>query len=197
VNYRDCLGAVAVLLGFISYIPYYRNIFSGKTKPHAFTWLVWTVLNATAFFGQVAGHGGAGTWATATASLMSLLTFFIALKRGYRDFPPLDYLSLAGAGLALVLWAITGQPLLSIVLVVLVDTLGFIPTFRKSIKKPYQETASTYIINGIKFAISIIALQHYSLLTILYPAFVAFSNMVFVGLLYVRRVQLSKKSESQ
>src|SRR5580698_5703228 len=61
---KEILGASAILIGCISYVPYFRTIFSGKTKPHAFSWLVWGILTAIAFGGQIVGKGGAGAWVT-------------------------------------------------------------------------------------------------------------------------------------
>ena len=57
---KTALGIFAILIGIYSYIPYFRDIFTGRTKPHAFTWFVWFLLTAIAFFAQLAGNGGAG-----------------------------------------------------------------------------------------------------------------------------------------
>jgi hypothetical protein len=57
---KTILGISAVVIAFISYVPYICNIFAGKTKPHAFTWLIWCTLNAIAFAGQIKDKAGAG-----------------------------------------------------------------------------------------------------------------------------------------
>lgn len=38
------LALIAVALAFVSYSFYIRDIFAGRTKPHAFTWGIWAVL---------------------------------------------------------------------------------------------------------------------------------------------------------
>ena len=43
LEYKIILGVAAVLIGIAAYIAYFRNIFAGKTKPHAFSWLVWGI----------------------------------------------------------------------------------------------------------------------------------------------------------
>lgn len=190
MNYRDYLGVLAIIIGFIGYVPYFRNIISKKTKPHAFSWLVWGVLTGIAFFGQLADRGGAGAWVTGFTALVCFTFFILALQRGHKDFPLFDWFCLAGAGLGLLLWFLTNNPLLAIVLITVIDMLGFIPTFRKSISKPYEETAFTYTMSGLKFVVAIIALQHYSWVTVLYPASLVLTNGAFVPLLLVRRAQL-------
>jgi len=58
MDYKVILGTVAVVMALYSYVPYIKDIFAGKTKPHAFTWLIWGLLTSIAFFGQMADRGG-------------------------------------------------------------------------------------------------------------------------------------------
>jgi hypothetical protein len=187
MDYKTILGVTAVIVGFIGYVPYFRNIFKNKTKPHAFSWLVWGILTAIAFVGQVVGKGGAGTWVTGFTALICFSIFALSLIKGRRDFPLVDWLCLAGAGLTLVLWALTKNPLTAIILVTFIDMLGFFPTFRKAYLEPNSETAFTYTLSGLKFLISIFALGTLSTLTILYPASLIITNLGFVAMLAVRR----------
>src|SRR3990167_9255905 len=126
------LGILATLIAIYAYIPYFRNIFRGKTKPHAFSWFVWFLLTAIAFFAQVSDNAGPGAWVTGFTAVICFVIFIFGLKRGEKDIVWIDWLSLVGALLALGLWAITNEPLLSVILITLIDALGFVPTFRKS-----------------------------------------------------------------
>lgn len=187
---QNTLGIIAVIIGIIAYIPYFRTLLNGKTKPHAFTWLVWAVLTAIAFFGQLAGNGGAGTWATGFTAVVSFIIFGYAIVKGVRDFPLADWLALAGCVLALGLWALTNDPLTAIILVTIIDLLAFIPTFRKSYNKPYSEPAFTYALSAVKFGIALLALQELSAVTVLYPASLVITNGLFVAMLVVQRRRL-------
>ncbi len=189
---KDALGILAVIIGFIGYVPYFQTIFSGKTKPHAFTWLVWGTLTAIATAGQVAGGGGAGAWVTGFTALISFTIFGLALARGVKDFPLSDWLCLAGCFLAAVLWAVTNDPLTAVILITIIDAVAFIPTIRKSYYKPDSEPAFTYAMSGLKFFIGILALQQLSLVTVLYPASLVLANGGFVLMLWVRKRSLIK-----
>lgn len=46
---------VAIALAFV---PYLRDIFRRKTKPHTYTWLIWTITQGTAVAGLWYGGGG-------------------------------------------------------------------------------------------------------------------------------------------
>lgn len=193
MDIKPLLGIIAIVIGLIGYVPYFRNIASGKTKPHAFSWFVWGVLTAIAFFGQVTSNGGAGTWVTGVTALLCIIIFLFALWRGTKDFPLVDWLSLLGAGLALALWAITKNPLTAIILVTVIDALGFFPTFRKSYFRPHEETAFTFSLSGIKFIFGIAALSTFSLVTVLYPLSLVITNLLFVVMVLIRRRQLTTK----
>jgi hypothetical protein len=190
VSYKDVLGILAIAIGFTGYVKYFRDIFSNATKPHAFSWLVWGILTAIAFVGQLVGKGGAGAWVTGFTAVVCFVIFILSLIKGKKDFPLVDWLCLAGAGLALILWAITKSPLSAIILVTVIDMLGFIPTFRKSYFKPDSETAFTYSMSGIKFLISLFALRSLSAVTVLYPVSLVLTNLGFVIMLLIRRKQI-------
>ena len=194
MDYKSILAVLAIAIAVIGYIPYFRTIFNGRTKPHAFSWLVWGVLTAIAFVAQLVGKGGAGAWVTGFTMLVCFAIFALALIKGKHDFPLSDWLCLAGSGLALVLWATTKDPLTAIILITLIDMLGFIPTFRKSYLKPQSETAFTYTMSGLKFLISIFALQSFSGVTVIYPASLVITNLGFVFMLLLRRKSLAHNS---
>lgn len=190
-EFKTILGAIAVAMALVSYVPYVRDIFLGKTKPHAFSWLVWASLTGIAFFGQVSDDGGAGTWVTGFTALVCLAIFALALTKGENQITISDTLSLAGAIIAGVLWYITKDPLGSVILITIIDAFGFYPTFRKSYYKPNEETSITYSLSGLKFVVALFALENYTIVTWLYPASLVVMNLAFVGMQMVRRKQLN------
>lgn len=190
---KTFLGVLAIAIGVYSYIPYFRDIFAGKTKPHAFSWFVWFLLTAIAFFAQIAGEGGAGAWVTGFTALVSLAVVVAALKVGKRNIVPLDWAFFVGSLLSLVLWAVTKNPVGSVVLITIIDALAFVPTFRKSYHKPHEETSITYALSGIKFAIGLAALNTVSVTTALYPLSLVVTNLLFVVMIEWRRKQLKAK----
>ena len=192
-DYKSVIGLVAIGIAIISYIPYFRDIFAGKTKPHAFSWLVWGVLNAIVFAGQLADGGGAGSWVVGFTAVVTLSIFFIALKKGEKDIKFFDWFCLVGAVIAIIPWLITKDPLLSVILVTVIDLLGFIPTIRKSYSKPHQETLITYILSIVKYGLAIIALQKYSIVTVLFPLAMVAVHIFFVTLLIIRRQQITAR----
>lgn len=178
-----------MLAAFAGYSIYLRDIFRGKTKPHAFSWLVWSIMEAIAFTAQVVKHGGAGAWVTGASAAISFFIFLLALAKGKKDFPWFDWIALAISLIAVFLWWLTKEPTMSVILVVIVDAAAFIPTFRKGYHKPFEETITEYELSTFKHLLGILALQAYSISTWLYPASLVMTNSLFVLLLIVRRKQ--------
>ncbi len=46
---KEILTILSIALIFVGYIPYIRDIFRGKTHPHVFSWIVWSILNFCLF----------------------------------------------------------------------------------------------------------------------------------------------------
>ena len=187
---KEILVVIGVVITFIAYIPYFRDIFNGKTKPHAFTWLIWSLLTAIAFVAQVSDGGGIGSVILGITAVISFIIFLIALKVGKKNIVKVDWIFLFGALLAIVVWYITEDPFWSVILITVIDAVAFAPTFRKAYIDPYTETLSTFLLSGVKFIFVIVALEAYTTVTVLYPLSLVFANGLFVVLLIVRRKQL-------
>ncbi len=182
------ISAVAgVALSVFGYGVYFRGIFKGVFKPHAFTWLIWGVLTWIAFVAQVQDGAGVGAWVTAVMGIASVLIFVLALVRGEKNITTSDWISLVSAGIALLVWLVTSQPLISVCIAILIDNLGLYPTLRKSWHKPYQESLINTYAAALKFVFALIALENYSLLTWLYPASLVLANVGTIVLLEYRR----------
>ena len=190
MSYKIILGIVAIVVGFIGYAPYVYNVLKRQTKPHTFSWLAWGILETTAFFAQAKKGGGAGTWATGVSALTVFFIAGVALVRKDTEIKKIDWVVFAGAIIGIALWAVTNNPLTAVILVTLSDALAFVPTFRKSYNKPGQETLLQYFLASLKWFISILALQSFSLTTWLYPASLIITNSAFVIMSLVRRKQL-------
>ncbi|HCC84871.1 MAG TPA: hypothetical protein DEP87_04275 [Candidatus Pacebacteria bacterium] len=180
-------GGLATILAVISYLPYLRDIWRGKTKPHVFSWLVWSILTVIGMLSQIVGEAGPAIWVSAITTLLCLTVLILAIKQGETKILPTDWLSLVGALVALGLWFVVKVPVWSLSLALLTDLLGFFPTFVKTWYKPNQETLSTYALNGLKHTLTLFALDRVSFLTAGYPVYLIIVNIGFVIFLIWRR----------
>ncbi len=175
-----------VLVTF-NYVPYYLDVLKNKTKPHSFTWLIWSLVSGIGFFAQIADNAGPGAWVTGIAAAACFGIFLLSLRKGEKEIALIDYVSLILAGCALIAWSLTDEPLYATILVTITDGIAIIPTARKSFYKPYEETAISYAVAGFQFILALFALDNFSLTTALYPTFLIFANWGMYVLLIARR----------
>ena len=114
------------------------------------------------------------------------------MRSGKKDIALSDTIFFVLSFVALFLWLIAKQPVLSVILTSTIDLLGFAPTVRKSWNKPHSETLFTYELSTLRHGLSILALQQYSIVTWLYPVSWTFANALFSLILIIRRKQVNK-----
>ncbi|MDO8626818.1 MAG: hypothetical protein Q7K39_05225 [Candidatus Magasanikbacteria bacterium] len=193
MDYKIILAAVGIVIGFVSYASYFHGIFTNKTKPHIFSWLVWATINWTAFFAQIVKGGGAGAWITATNAFLCTLVMVLALSRGEKNITKSDWYSLVGASAGIIGWILTKNPLTAVILVSLTDLFAIYPTFRKAYIKPFEENAFAFGIDLIKFILELFALKSFNLTTALFPITILINDSVLVTMILVRRKIVAKQ----
>jgi hypothetical protein len=187
MDQREVLGIIAVAIGVVAYSFYLRNIFIGRTRPHAFSWLLWGLLTAIVFAAQILHGGGPGAWVTGVSSIICVLIGLLALTIDERGFALFDWLFLCAALVALLLWFAIKEPAWSIILITLVDVLGYASTLRKAYHRPGEEMVTSFALNSLKYIVGLLALQSYSLVTWMYPAALVIMNGSVVVILVARR----------
>lgn len=186
------LSFVAVALTFIAYIPYFRDVLKGKTKPHLYSWLLWGLLALLVAGLQVVGGAGVAIWPTVVVGFLCFGVAALSLKGSSKYITTLDTLMAILSLSAIIAWLVVDQPMVALLLVIAGDILAFIPTVRKSWDKPYSETLSMYAITTFRYILVVLAIQEYTLLSALWPAFWILGNALFVVLLVIRRKQVRK-----
>jgi hypothetical protein len=197
LSMKKILGLAAVLLTFIAFIPYIGSIMRGTTKPHVFSWVIWGSTTFIVFLAQLADKGGAGSWSIGVSGVITLMVAVLAYyKKSDGSITTSDWMFFLLALSALPLWAITSNPLWAVVILTCIDTLGFFPSFRKAYSKPFEEQRLLYVLMSLRNGISILALEHYSLTTMLFPLVITAACLLFIVLITLRRKQLNQGEKS-
>lgn len=185
---KELFSSLAVILTLAAYFPYLGSILKGRTRPHFFSWLIWSLSTFIVFFAQVKAGGGVGAWPVAVSGSITLYIALLAfLKKGDINIRKLDYVFLAAAFLAIPLWFLTADPMWAVVLITIIDLCGFGPTVRKAFYFPEQENMQFYALFFIRCGFVLLALESYSLTTVLFPTSVGLSCLLMVFLLAYRR----------
>ena len=185
-DYKFWVASIAIFLTFYAYIPYLIGIFKGNTKPHLFTWLIWSIVTLIAVVVQVLEGGGMGSWPTIAAAVTCFFITLLAFKFGSKDIRKIDYIFLLASLSAIPLWLITNNPAYSAVLVTIIEIVAALPTIRKSWNSPEEEVMSTYGVNTFRYILSIFALAAFSVSTVAYPIGMVFMNGLIFCVLLIR-----------
>ena len=192
--YKEILSAVAIALTFIAFFPYIRSIVNGATKPHVFSWVIWGMTTFVVFLAQLEDHGGAGAWPTGVSGIITILIALLAyLKRADITITRMDWLFFVSAMSSLPFWYFTSDPLWAVVILTTVDVLGFGPTVRKAYAFPHSESLLFFALFTARNLIVIMALENYSITTVLFPAVIAAACMLLMAMVTYRRRELTRR----
>jgi len=196
MTHSEILGLLSVLIILYGSTNYIYTVFRGGTRPHAFSWLIWGVLNTVGFTAQVTQGAGAGSWTGGLASTTCFTIFLVALFKGERNISRSDWITLCVALSAIPLWVLTKTPTWSVILICMINTLGLFPTIRKSWAKPYEESTGAYTLLSLCHLFALLAIEHYTISTWLYPAVLVLSNGGLATFLVLRRRRVLQYSLS-
>ena len=189
---KEVVATVAVLLTFVAYLPYYRDIRKGKTHPHIYSWSLWGLLTILLVALQIQGGAGSAAWVTAAAGVLCLGVVVLGFKNGKKYITASDTVVAVLSLIAICFWLIADQPTVSVTLVIIADMLAFIPTVRKSYYHPYTETVSLYVTNALRFTLALFAVERYTYLSTSWIIAWVIGNTALSILLIIRRRQLKE-----
>jgi len=149
MTHEEIFGFIAVLMTAGSGLIYITTILQGKTKPHAFTWIVWSIINGIVFTAQWKQSAGPGSWCVGVNTCGCFTIFALSLFKGEKNVTKTDWLSLLCALTIIPFWRITQNALLTVVLATLIDAFAYYPTVRKTWVRPHAENLSMYAFSGI------------------------------------------------
>jgi hypothetical protein len=168
-DFKIIIAILASLLAIIGNISYLTDTFQGKVKPHPYTWFIWSIVSMTTFLGGLAKGAGIGALPTGIAESFTILIFLFSLKyilhKEVGQIRMIDNYFLAAALLGLVPWALTHDPTISVVIVVCIDVVAFIPTLRKAWEHPETEKPLLYEMNVSRHVLTLFSLGAYNVAT--------------------------------
>lgn len=186
--YKEVFSALAITLTFIAFIPYIKAILRHQVKPHVFSWLIWSITTSVVFVAQLKEGAGVGAWPTGVSAFITIGIAILAyVKRADVCITRVDWFFLMAALSSLPIWYFTSDPVWTVILLTMVDVLGFGPTVRKAYSLPYSESLVFFITFALRDVLVLLALENYSLTTILFPAAIATSCTIVVLIIYYRR----------
>ena len=90
MNIKIILTIIATIIAIIGFIPYLRDVFKLKTKPHLYTWLIWLITQGTGISAIWYGGGGWGALNLTIGIIFVFFVFLFSLKFGTKNITRID-----------------------------------------------------------------------------------------------------------
>ncbi len=190
--YKEILSALAIALTFVAFMPYICAILKNEVKPHVFSWVIWGSTTFIVFLAQLKDGGGVGAWPIGVSGIITIYVAYLAfIKKSDNAITKTDWCFFILAMSSLPIWYFTSDPLWAVVILTLVDLLGFGPTIRKAYFQPFEESLTFFALFFLRNSLVIMALAHHSLTTVLFPATIASACLFLMFIVIYRRQVLS------
>ena len=187
---KETLVGVAVLLAVAGNVPYLVKIWRREIIPHPYTWFVWSIVSCVTFFGALAKGGGIGTIPVLASEIFTIIIFLFSLQYGFKQIKKVDTVFLIICLLGLIPWWITRDPTISIIIVVTIDLIAFIPTIRKTWIDPRTETPILYGSNVFRHILILYTLEAINIATSLHSVAMIIINSLMTLIIFFKKTKV-------
>ncbi len=185
------MATVAVALAVIGNVPYLYKVIKGEVQPHPYTWAIWSIVSLVTVFGQIQKGAGIGAIPTAASEVFTVIIFLLSIKYGFKNIQKKDTIFLVIALLGLIPWMIFKDPTISVIVVVAIDCVAFIPTLKKTFTHPETETSILYISNVLRHILILLLIENYNIATSLHSVTMVVTNTLMTA--FILRKNFSTK----
>lgn len=193
MDWHAILGIASGALTVLSGIPYILSILRHETKPNAVSWILWTALQLIAIAAQISAGTSWSVILVIAATVNTSVVSILALSGyGYEEYGWLDYTCAASAVVAIILWQLTGEPALAILLAILADMLAATPTVIKTYRDPYSENLTGWAIITVASMCGVASTSLYNLANLAYPVYLLLIDGTLFSMAYIRRFAVAR-----
>lgn len=185
------LGILAALVYSAAFLHYIYKIVKGNNKPNRSSWLIWSILGFV-LLGSYYSVGARETLPLLVVNQIGMISVFLfSIKSGQGGTNKFDLICLSGAGVSLFAWWISNNPLYALLLAILTDLIGALPTIKKSIEQKEGEDNITWALFFIGNLINLIASDITSFSDYIYPLYMSLLCLL-ISFLLLRHKLLKK-----
>lgn len=178
------MGTLSGILFFIAFLPYIWSVLNGGADPSPVSWSIWATIDTLTYFamkkegaqlGQITG-AVAGAW----------VVTFLALWFGKTTMGAIEWVSVFGALVGILLWKTTGSAVLAIVSSQIAILIGAIPTFVRVYHNPALEDPVAWLIWLLSCICALMAIKKWDIANALQPiTFTIVEGTVVVLIVFV------------
>ena len=180
----QAIGYLSGIITLVSFVPYIKSIFDGKTKPERASWIIWATLSLVAFFPQLYKGASYSLFMTGAAAVGDFFIFILSIKYGIGGLLKRDIIAVIGLILGLYLWHITKEAAFALYIVILVDSIGAVLTIIKTYQYPESENVSSWWLTLIGAVLACIAVGSLNIFLLSFPFYFALVSILILSAVY-------------
>lgn len=177
------LGLLAGIISLGGFIPYIMGILKKKVVPHRVTWTIWTFIGTMLLIDYISASGGinASIWVPIGYVVGPAIIMFLSFHFGEGGYSYLDIGSGILSLISIVLWIITGTPLVALITNIVADAFAAVPTVFKTYHRPETESLPAWGLFLIGNFLNLFVLPKITFGTAIYPFYLfVISLLIFV-----------------
>src|SRR3989338_7908963 len=191
-NFHEIVGIIAGILALAGYIPYITSILRGKTRPNRATWFIWTIVGGLLAFSYIAEADIYSIWLPLGYFFGPLITAILSIRYGYSGWSKLDSICMAAAIISIIPWLLSKDAIFTLLINVLIDATGAIPTIVKTYHEPETEDFTAWLIFFIANTTQLFAISEWNIASI-YPIYLFILAGIMV--LFITKDKIKKRGE--
>lgn len=166
------VGLGAGILSLAAFVPYViSTIRKPTTRPNRATWWIWTLVGVLIAYGNYAEGVRSGIWLPISYIIGPTVLAIVSLRHGEGGWTRLDRFCLLGALLSIVFWTLTRDSLGALLVNILIDALGALPTIKKSYRNPEAEDPIFWYLAFAAALLNLFAVESSSFSHLVYPVY--------------------------
>ena len=181
-------GKLAGIISLSAYVPYILSILRKETKPNRASWIIWAIVSSIIALSYREAGASYAFLAPVGYVVGSTIVFILSIKYGVGGWTPFDRKCLIGAAISLVLWKIFDSPMSALLINLLINLLGTMPTARKAWYQPQTESKVAWSLFSLGSIVNLFAVENWTFSMAVYPVSMIFLiGIVTVPVLWTKR----------
>lgn len=165
------------LLAASSYLVGFVEIVQKKYRPSLFTRSVLILLAINSFAALQVGSAATSALALGWAYLVGNILIWVgSLWRGDYTFRKTEVFSIALLFLSGIIWLVADAPLINLIISIVANSAGLLPTFRRVLLDPQSESSNFWLLFFFASLLSLLTISDWRFISALLPLYFCFTD---------------------
>lgn len=178
------MNTLSGVLFFVAFLPYIWAIVNHQTVPSPVSWAIWASVDTLVLLAMKKEKAPIGQITGAVTGAWVITT--LALIFGKPTMGSIEWVSIVGALLGVILWKTTGNATAAVVCSQLATFIGAFPTFANGYANPSQENPIAWAIWFVSCICALFAIKKWTITEALQPINFTVIETVMVILVVIR-----------